>query len=94
MVIYEITATVENRLRDQFEQYMSDIHVPDVLATGYFETADMAEDKDSEFVIQYSCESRLKLDEYLATCADDLRKDFAMKFPEGVEIKRRIYEPE
>lgn len=39
MLIYEVTATVEPELAASYENYMTEQHIPELLATGYFAAA-------------------------------------------------------
>lgn len=94
MIIYEIEAIVKKELIDQFEQYMSDRHMPGLIKTGFFESAEFTEVETGKFVIRYELTDQEKLDEYLTTRAKALRKDFAREFPTGIELTRRIYDPE
>ena len=88
MVIYEITATVRADLLESYEKYMREIHIPDLLATGYFSGAKLTRAGENRFRIQYEAHDRQALDEYLATEATRLRADFLAHFPEGIEVAR------
>lgn len=91
MIIYEVTVTVEPHLVTSYEKYMIERHIPDVLATGYFVSAEMCRATDS-YRVQYRAESRERLDAYLAADTERLRADFAAHFPKGVSVSREIWE--
>jgi hypothetical protein len=94
MTIYEITATVDPGLTDSFEEFMSERHMPDLVKTGYFESAEMILTDEGQYKIEYRCQSRELLEEYLRIDAKKLRAIFVSEFPAGVSIERKIIEEE
>lgn len=91
MLIYEITATVDENIAAEYETYMRELHIPDLIATGYFAAAFFAK-KGNMYRIGYHCDSREDLDAYLANHAGRLRAEMASKFPEGIEFSRNELE--
>ncbi len=91
MLIYEITATVDDDLAKDYEQYMTDRHIPDLLATGHFAAAFFAKN-GGQYRIGYHADSQEDLDAYLANDAGRLRDDHASHFPQGVEVSRQVLE--
>lgn len=89
MVIYEVTAKVRAPLRTEFERYMTDIHIPDVVATGCFVSASFLRAAD-RYRICYKLRDRSALDDYLASHAARLRAEFIEQFPEGIDISREV----
>lgn len=86
--IYEITAEVRPDLTETYEHYMRQRHIPDLLATGFF---------DSVKLTRCGCLYRIwyeanDLDGYLARDAARLRSDFLEHFPAGVELVRETWE--
>lgn len=92
MIIYEITAKIRLDLIKEFEGFMQDVHVPDLLDTGFFEGAEMSRITDGVYQIQYFVKDRDTLKEYLDGDAKRLREDFNQQFPEGVSTSREILE--
>lgn len=92
MSIYEITAVVRPELVEAYEKYMRSRHIPDLLATGYFNRAYFTRSAENRYRIQYHALNRLALDDYLRTQAERLRADFLAHFPEGVELSREVWE--
>ena len=92
MIIYEITATVSVGLTDEYEKYMRETHIPDLLATGFFSGARISRSGENRYRIQYEARGRKALDEYLETAAPRLRADFLAHFPEGVDLTRENWE--
>ena len=89
MVIYEVTAKVGSHLADDYEQYMRNQHIPDILRTGLFLSASFAFTGDGLYQVRYQAENRASLDQYLDERADLFRSDFRSRFPSGVELTRR-----
>lgn len=91
MLIYEITATVEADIADEYEEYMTERHIPDLLATGHFAAAFFAKN-GLQYRIGYHADSQEHLDAYLADDAARLRGDLLQHFPAGIEIARQNLE--
>ena len=53
MIIYEVTAVVEARLAETYERYMREHHIPDVLASGCFERAELTSATPGRYRIRY-----------------------------------------
>jgi len=92
MIIYEITATVRAGLAEEYEKYMRETHIPDLLATGFFSGAKFTFSGENRYRIQYEARDRKALDEYLETASTHLRADFLAHFPEGIELTRENWE--
>ena len=90
MIIYEITAKVQDELVEKFERFMKEKHIPDLVKTGKFESGDIIKLSPGQYQISYVTKSRKLLDVYLREDADELRKDFIKHFPTGVELSRKI----
>ncbi|HUQ18909.1 MAG TPA: DUF4286 family protein [Gemmatimonadaceae bacterium] len=91
-VTYEITATVQQDLREEYERYMRTRHIPELLATGAFSGASFVRSSPGRYRIRYEALSRETLDEYLAKYAPELREHFTAKFPEGIELSREEWD--
>ena len=91
MFIYEITATVDTDIAGEYENYMTERHIPDLLATGHFSAAFIAKNGNT-YRIGYHADSQEHLDAYFADDAERLRADFASHFPTGVAISRQNLE--
>ncbi len=87
-VIYEITATVRPDLTADYESYMRNRHVPDLLATGFFVSVRFSR-SGNRFRVCYESND---LDGYLSREAARLRADFVEHFPEGVELSRENWD--
>ncbi len=76
MVTYEITATVDSGLVEEYESYLRQRHIPDLLATGCFHRAVLTCAPDGRYRIRYEPASEADLEQYLAKHAPRLRADF------------------
>ena len=87
-VVYEITATVQADLAADYEQFMRDEHIPELLATNLFTDAELMSDGNGSFRIVYVCGSRADLESYLTKFAAAMRQKSLDRFPSGVEASR------
>lgn len=92
MIIYEITAVVSAELIEEYEKYMREHHIPDLLRTGYFSAAKFSRSGENRYRIQYEAHDETALENYLKTKAESLRDDFNRHFPEGVKVSRENWE--
>ncbi len=92
MIIYEITATVRADLVEEYEKYMIERHIPDLLETGFFGGARFTRAGENRYRIQYEAYDQNALDEYLNSEAARLRADFLAHFSEGIELSRENWE--
>jgi hypothetical protein len=91
-ITYEITAVVENDLITEYEEFMTERHIPDLMATGAFASATLSRSSAGRYRIRYEARSREALDEYLANHAQRLRNHLAGAFPAGIEFTREEWE--
>jgi hypothetical protein len=89
--IYEITAEVREDLIPEFEKYMISRHIPDVMATGAFESCMFTRSRRGRYRIFYRT-SRTLLEGYLREHAPRLRAHIVESFPEGVELSREEWQ--
>lgn len=92
MIIYEITTIVSNELIGDYEKYMQEIHIPDLLATGYFGKAYFTRSGENRYRVQYHAYDQNALVEYLKNDAPPLREHFHSHFPKGIELSRENWE--
>ena len=91
MVTYEIIATVEPRLVEEYERYMRGRHIPGVLASGCFLEAVFGVGTPGRYRIRYDAATVDDLERYLTTHAPGLREDFVAHFPEGITLSREVW---
>lgn len=88
MITYEITAIVNEELCADYERYMRDRHIPDLLGTGAFAGASIGRSSPGRYRVRYEAHDREELDRYLRDHAPGLRDHFMATFPSGVEVSR------
>jgi hypothetical protein len=91
-VIYEVTAVVVHELAEEWERYMRERHIPDVLASGWFDRAALVRAQGGRYRICYRADSAAHLDRYLTESAPALRAEFAARYPGGVALTRETWE--
>jgi hypothetical protein len=91
MVTYEVTTTVDSRLVEDYERYMRQVHIPDLLATGCFHGAALTRSATGRYRVRYEAPTEADLERYLTTHAARLRDDFASHFPVGVTAAREVW---
>lgn len=91
MLIYEISTTVESGLAADYEKYMTERHIPDLLGTGYFSAAFFAKN-GLHYRVGYHADSQEQLDGYFMNDAERLRSEFTERFPRGIEVTRQNLE--
>jgi len=98
MLLYNVSVKVDHAIEVEWLQWMKESHVPDVLNTQMFLEAricklDLLEpDDDNTFIIQYSCESREKLEVYFEMFAPALRENFNTRYKDRTILFRTVME--
>jgi 3-hydroxyisobutyrate dehydrogenase-like beta-hydroxyacid dehydrogenase len=90
-VLYEVTARVDDALAYDYERYMIETHMPDVVRTGCFLHAQFAQGGEGQYRAAYHAASQADVDRYLAEFAPALRQDMSKRFPTGVTLSRRVW---
>ncbi|NJM53260.1 MAG: DUF4286 family protein [Blastocatellia bacterium] len=92
MLIYEITAIVSDELIENYEKYMREQHIPDLLQTGHFVQAYFTRSGENRYRIQYFAHDQKSLDDYLQKthriCAKILIKTFLKELKSRGRIGR------
>jgi hypothetical protein len=91
MVTYEVTTVVEPSLVEDYERFMRERHIPDLLATGCFQAAELACASPGRYRLRYEAQTQADLDRYLQCHAMRLREAFASHFPRGVALSREVW---
>ena len=80
MILYNVTCNVENSIREDWMDWMKNIHIPEVMETGLFTDNKfyhilIEEQNDTTtFSVQYFAKSLNDIDNYLQNHAPDLQK--------------------
>jgi Domain of unknown function (DUF4286) len=91
MVTYEVTTMVEPPHVEAYEQYLRQVHIPQILATGCFQGAALTRSAPGRYRVRYESPTQSDLDRYLETHAARLREDVASHFPQGVSVTREVW---
>lgn len=91
-IIYEIQASVRADLRAEWESYMRDEHVPEVVAAGGFLGATLERGDAGRYRIRYVAPDLERLEAYRRDAAPRLRQAALDRFPDGVELAREDWE--
>lgn len=90
MLIYNVTSHVEPKIEKEWLLWMKQKHLSEMLATQKFSTAKIFKvisDQDHggvSYAVQYHCENKNTLDEYLKNDAKDLQKKENEKFGKSI----------
>jgi hypothetical protein len=91
-VVYEVQATVHERVRVAWEVYMQSEHVPEVLAAGGFVAATFERTGGGRYRVRYLARDAVHLERYRLEVAPGLRKAAVDRFPDGVVLTRDEWE--
>ncbi len=86
MYLYNVTINIEESIHDTWLQWMQQVHIPDMLATGKFSKARLCmvmvteETGGITYSVQYETDSKDTLDKYYKEDAARLRKDGLERF--------------
>ena len=85
MIIYNVTVNIDDSVRDEWIKWMKDVHIPDVMATGYFIENRFCkimveEEQGSSYSIQYRCANMADLQEYQRDHAPRLQKEHRERY--------------
>lgn len=81
MIIYNVTVSVDYEIVQDWMDWMKNVHIPDVMATGKFIDYKVLKvygqngDTAMSFAIQYTCENVNLLNEYMTQNAPALQKE-------------------
>ena len=92
MLIYNVTSHVEPKIEKEWLLWMKQKHLSEMLATQKFSMAKIFKvisDQDHggvSYAVQYHCENKNTLDEYLKNDAKDLQKKENEKFGKSISV--------
>lgn len=87
MIVYSVTVNIEDKLEEDWLEWMKSIHIPDVLKTGLFKeyrimkVLSRQEDETGQtYNIQYECENMASFDEYQEKHAERLQREHSLRY--------------
>jgi hypothetical protein len=95
MIIYNVTINIDIDVHEEWVQWMKEVHIPDVLATGMFLESRFTrvigdEEGGKTYSIQYLCSSMDTYEKYQSEHAPRLQKEVAEKYPGKFSAFRTI----
>ncbi len=97
MIIYSVTIVIQTGIESEWVEWMTRVHIPDVLGTGCFTDCRMYKVLESEgdeltYVLQYQCRSIEEYDRYRDSFAPALQKDHSDRFGGRFRGSRQVLE--
>jgi hypothetical protein len=98
MLIYNVTVKIEHDVHQDWLQWMQHTHIPEVMATGFFESHRLCKvlgDEDTHgitFAIQYSCPDMQSFVAYQEQHAPRLQAEHAARYPNRYVAFRTLLE--
>ncbi|MBL4704270.1 MAG: DUF4286 family protein [Flavobacteriales bacterium] len=84
-IIYSVTVKVDSEVEADWLQWMQNVHIPDVMNTGFFLENKMSRvigetEEGTSFNIQYICESMKSLHQYQVKDAQRLQVEHTQRY--------------
>ena len=98
MIIYSVTVTLDQSIKDEWIAYMKEKHIPDVMETGCFTKSvftrviGTGEEKENSFNVQYMCNSMKDMHKYQVHFASKLQKEHTELYGEKALAFRTLLE--
>lgn len=97
MIIYNVTVNIEDSIQDEWVEWMKNVHIPDVMKTGFFTESRFCrvladEDTGTTYSIQYTCIDMPTLEEYYREHAPRLQEEHAKKYKDKFIAFRTLLE--
>ncbi len=86
MIIYNVTISIDQTCQEEWVKWMKEVHIPDVMATGFFLENRFAkvllveEDGGVSYSVQYVCKNMADLQAYHGSHAPRLQADMKEKY--------------
>jgi 3-hydroxyisobutyrate dehydrogenase len=90
-VTYEVTARVDDAIAYDYERFMIETHMPEVVRTGCFLHVQFDQGGEGQYRAAYHAASQAEVARYLADFAPALRESMTVRFPTGLTLSRRIW---
>jgi tRNA uridine 5-carbamoylmethylation protein Kti12 len=98
MVLYNVTVNIDNDVEQEWLQWMKDVHIPDVMATGQFienkvyKLLHESEDNSTNYSVQYFANSLDDVIHYQQNFSQKLQEDVQRKFKDRFMVFRSVME--
>ena len=91
MIRYEVVLEADPPQAAAVVEYLRDVHVPEIFATGCFRSVRLERSSPFRLRASYSAQRPGDLERYLRDHAPALRSAFQARFPQGVTIVRETW---
>ena len=98
MIIYRVSVVIKKDVEESWLEWMKEIHIKDVMKTGYFTDWEMQKQiipeltaDESTYIINYKTSSLDQYSEYLMKEAPRLQKEHTYKFYGKFKASRAVY---
>lgn len=96
-IIYSVTVKINNEVETEWLQWMKSVHIPEVMATGYFLENRICRvigesDDGTSYNIQYLCSNMKDLHEYQVKHAQRLQADHTERYKDKFVAFRTLLE--
>ncbi len=97
MIIYNVTVSVEESVKSDWLNWMQEVHIPEVMATGVFSKSQINRvmvqgDSDNTFAIAYTCASMKDLHQYQVKFAPKLQQKHVARYGDKAVAFRTLME--
>ena len=97
MYIYNVTINVDHATHDEWYAWMRDVHIPEVMKTGFFTEYRMlkvlnVEDEGTTYSVQYTFLNMSDMEEYKQKHSQALQKQTMDKFKDKFVAFRTLLE--
>lgn len=97
MIIYNVTVSVEESIKNDWLQWMKAVHIPEVMATGIFSKSQINRvivqgDSDNTYAIAYTCASMKDLHQYQVKFASELQQKHIERYGDKAVAFRTLME--
>lgn len=98
MILYNVTVSLDPEIEKEWMQWVQEVHIPDMLATQKFLSAQLVRIKDDQqqptgnYAVQYKVKDQTQMDAYLKEDAVRLRAKTTARFGQKVLAFRTYLE--
>ena len=97
MIIYNVTVNIDNDVREEWLSWMKTIHIPEVMATGYFLEHRICkvlvdEEQGTTYSIQYTAANIEDVKEYQVKHSPRLQKETTERYGSKMVAFRTLLE--
>ena len=97
MIVYNVTVNIDESIVDGWLTWMKEIHIPDVMKTGFFVKANLNRvivqgDTGETYAISYTCKNMKDLHDYQVNFAPELQKKHLERYGKKAVAFRTLME--